>query len=457
MTEDAPKSEPGKQSLRAQLLRGGVAGFFLRAGSILASLLLTVTLARVLGPENYGVYVFVFSLITVLSLPVKMGLPTLILRETARADQAGDGALMFGIWRWSDQAMCVMNFGILLAVVVYLLFADYPADSTRISSLLWALPLIPLIAFAEAKSAAVRGLRWLFLGGAPDKIVRPVLLSGAVLFLYPLSPIQFDAKQVYILHAFVAGLTLGLIWWILARIKPSISGFETPSRRTRSWIAAILPLAAIAGLQMVSHNTDILMLGWLASDKEVGIYRVAWSGANIALFGLITANLVLQPYFARAWQAGDASRMQKLATVGARLSTATALPVLIVFWLGGTWLLTLVFGDEYTGAFYALMVLCLSQTVSALFGSVGNLLTMAGREKVALAGLALSTTVNVALNWFLIPLYGIEGAALATGISIAVWNVLLWIAAWSLMGIDSSLLGLRGSTKPLTRPGGDKT
>ncbi|SFQ62856.1 Membrane protein involved in the export of O-antigen and teichoic acid [Roseivivax halotolerans] len=423
-------------------MRGGIAGLAVRSGSIIAGLIASVTLARLLGPETYGVYAFVFSLITLIGLPVKMGLPTLILRETARADQADDGALMRGIWRWSDRAMALMAAVVLGLTGLYLWLIS-GIETPHMAALLWALPLVPLIGWAQARSAAIRGLRRVALGAAPDKVVRPLLLAAAVVLAAWTLSAPLSAAQVFAIHAGVAAIALLFASVILKRVAPRHVAAETPRTQPRAWIAAILPLAAIAGLQEISHNTDILMLGALASDADVGLYRVALSGANIALFGLTTANLVLQPYFARAWGAGDHRALQRLATVGARISVLSTLPILGLFWFGGIWLLGLIFGDAYAGAFWALILLCIGQSFSAFFGSVGSLLTMSGREWVALSGLGVSTLVNVGLNWLLIPIYGIEGAAFATGLSMIAWNVGLWGATWILLRIDSSALGLR--------------
>ena len=441
MVVEKPETHTQRNGLRAQLMRGGLAGISVRVGSVLAGLVASVTLARILGPDTYGVYAFVFSIIVLLGLPVKLGLPTLVLRETARADQSCDGAMMSGIWRWSDRAIAMMATIVLVLAGIYLwIFVE--TDTPRVSALIWALPLVPIIGLAEARGSAIRGLRYVARGTAPEKVIRPLLLAGIVACTALILTEPLSADRVYMIHSAAALIALLLATGILKRVRPHHPGENTPRTTPRAWLKAILPLSAIAGLQQISHNTDILMLGSLATDADVGLYRVALSGANLALFGLTTANLVLQPYFARAWGAGDYRQLQKLATVGARISFATTLPVLAVFWLSGTSLLTTVFGEAYSGVFGALIILCSSQVISAFFGSVGIILTMSGREWVALVGLVVSTVINVVLNWLLIPRYGIEGAAIATGISIAIWNFGLWAATWALMHIDSSPLGL---------------
>lgn len=440
-TQENRSNSTPQLRLRAELLRGGVAGVLIRAGAVLAGLIASVTLARLLGPETYGIYAFVFSLITLIGLPVKMGLPTLILRETARADQANDGALMNGIWRWADRAIALMASLVLGATGLYLWLVS-GTETPHMQALLWALPLVPLIGWAQARSSAIRGLRRVALGTAPDKIVRPILLAVVVALAVWTLSVPLSAAQVFAIHGGVAVVALLLASVIRKRTAPNHVSAQTPRTKPRAWIAAILPLAGIAGLQEISHNTDILMLGALATDADVGLYRVVLSLANVAVFGLTTVNLVMQPYFARAWSAGDHRALQRLAAAGARVSALATLPGVALFWVGGTWLLTLVYGDTYAAGYKALVILSIGQCVNALFATNGTLLTMSGKEWVVLSGLIASTLVNVALNWLLIPTHGIEGAAMATGVSIIIWNLSLWGVAWVLLRIDSSPLGI---------------
>lgn len=441
----AAKHRPDNESklrFRAQLLRGGVAGALARLGAVLAGLIASVTLARFLGPETYGIYAFVFSVITLIGLPVKMGLPTLILRETARADQANDEGLMKGIWLWSDRAIALMAVLVVGAVALYLWLA--PSNHTpRMQAMFWALPLVPLIGWAQARSAAIRGLRHVALGTVPDKVFRPLLLAMVVALVTLTFGAPLSAAHVFAIHGGVAFVALLLANVILQRTAPKYGATQQISTKSRAWITAILPLTAIAGLREISHNTDILMLGTLATDADVGIYRVALSVSNMAIFGLTTVILVLQPYFAQAWSGRDHHRLQQLASVGARVSVLTTLPFLLLFLVAGTSLLTLIFGDEYAEAFWPLIILCVGQSFSSFFGLNGTLLTMSGREWIALSGLAVSTVVNIGLNWVLIPAYGVQGAAMATGISIATWNLCLWAASWFLLRIDTTAIGLR--------------
>jgi len=65
------------------------------------------------------------------------------------------------------------------------------------------------------------------------------------------------------------------------------------------------------------------------------------------------------------------------------------------------------------------------------------LLNMTGNESVMARGLALAAALNVIMNLVLIPLFGIVGAALATALSITIFNLMMWNAAMRLLRINT--------------------
>ena len=98
--------------LLIQFPKTGLASMALMVGSTLLTALVAVFLARLLGPAGYGVYAFAFSLITVLAIPSQLGLPQLVVRETARSQVNGDWGLMRGLWRWSSLSVWLFSFAV---------------------------------------------------------------------------------------------------------------------------------------------------------------------------------------------------------------------------------------------------------------------------------------------------------------------------------------------------------
>jgi len=205
----------------------------------------------------------------------------------------------------------------------------------------------------------------------------------------------------------------------------------------RQWLKSSLPMALTSALLMVNNHADIIMIGWFSSPADVGIYRVATSGAALVIFGLTTINMVLGPYYARFHAHKEKERIQKLATNSARVVIAMTLPVVIAFLFFGEPLIGFIFGQEYLSAYLSLAIISVGQLMNAGFGSVGLLLVMTGHERETTKGVAVGTLSNVFLNAVLIPFYGIEGAAFATAVTLLTSNVLLWIAVARHLGIDT--------------------
>jgi O-antigen/teichoic acid export membrane protein len=113
------------------------------------------------------------------------------------------------------------------------------------------------------------------------------------------------------------------------------------------------------------------------------------------------------------------------------------LPVALVFLFFGKTLLNLVFGPEFIPAYEPLAILTVGQLINSATGSVGFLLMMTGYEQDTARGMAIAAVSNIVLNLVLVPLWGTKGAALASAITLVIWNVLLWLAVRRRLKINS--------------------
>ena len=127
-------------------------------------------------------------------------------------------------------------------------------------------------------------------------------------------------------------------------------------------------------------------------------------------------------------------------------STAVLLPIALFvvgfLFLFGEDVIRLLFGEPYLPAYVPLVILASGQLINVAFGSVGQFLTMTGHERDSLSSLGLSAVANVALNAILIPRYGGVGAAIATALSVVIWNVLLSIRLYRRLGLTPGPLKL---------------
>ncbi|MGB8274445.1 MAG: polysaccharide biosynthesis C-terminal domain-containing protein, partial [Alphaproteobacteria bacterium] len=173
-----------------------------------------------------------------------------------------------------------------------------------------------------------------------------------------------------------------------------------------------------------------------------GIYAVAIRAAELLTFVLAAVNTVIAPRVASYYYQGDSVRLQRLLSASARRALLLTLPLGLMLIIAGPWLLNTVFGAEYAPGAIAMAILAGAQLVNVAAGSVGLVLNMTGHERITAWGVGLAAILNIALNALLIPLWGIEGAAIATASSLVAWNLILWLAVRRHLGLRPSALGI---------------
>jgi len=423
--------------LKGKLLKGGIGSIGLKVSSTFLTLLTAVVVARTLGPEQYGIYAYVMALVSLLSLPALFGLPPLVVRETAKAHAHEQWGVMRGIWHWSSSLTTVLTLVIAVGALVAVWLLGDRFSELQIKTMFWGVLLVPLMTLGKLRGAALRGLQEVVQGQLPEMVVKPLLFI-AFIGVLAWQQVVLSASLVMAMQVLATLLAFIVGAWLLLQARPE-GVRENPAvvMRGKTWIKSAIPLALTSALQMVNKNVDIIMIGWYASSSDVGIYRVAVQGGLLVVFGLQSMNMVIGPYFARFYAKHEKDRLQKLATTSARVILLMTLPVVLLFMFWGEQVVAMVFGDEFVGAAMPLAIISVGQLMNAGFGSVGLVLGMTGYERETTKGVAVATVANVLLNMFLIPVYGINGAAFATAITLFVWNVLLWIAVARHVGVDT--------------------
>jgi O-antigen/teichoic acid export membrane protein len=433
------------QGLKGQLLRGGFWSLAIKLLSTVMALVLAIVLARLLGPEGFGIYSFAFALVTILAIPAQMGLPNLVVRETAKAQVAGRYDLMKGLWRWSSQMALIMSLVLIgLGALAAWLFAER-LGTEQANTLWWGLALIPLVALGNLRGAALRGLRKVVQGQLPEFVLRPLFFIVLALMAWAVYGATLGPAEAMMLHLIAALAAFIIGAWLLMRERPAelVAQKETTSQG-RLWLASAVPLAFFEGILVLHQNVGVMATGLMDTQEGAGVYRIAFQGALLVQFALSSANIVISPYIARMYEAKDMKRMQSMMTFTARTVFLFACIILVSLFVFGSSLIDLFIGKEYQGVYYPLLIMSLGNAVGALFSVVGVILNMTGNEKVVWRLLAVSLILNVFLCLIFVPVIGVNGAAAATACSMVLWKVTLWRKVRQLLGIDSSIIGMKG-------------
>ena len=408
-------------------LKRGIAGVALRVSGAVLSFILTVVLARTLGADGFGTYAYAMAIAMLGVMLAQIGLPVLVVRETARFHSADHWNRLRGLLFGSMFLVLGLSVFCLLVVLLLLEFAGDRIPAVNIGVMIPALGLIPMIAMNNVGGASLRGLGYAIKGQLAEQLVRPgvflaALLSVSAIAVAPdLTPsIAMTLHASAAIAAFLFGVVL-LVRALPDDLRRAKSDFSEWGRFRKS----LLPLSILVGLQAINGQTDLLMLGYFRDAADVGIYRVAHQSASVVNLTLFAIGLTVEPTIARLHISGEPAKLQRVVTLTARMAFALSAFMTVFLIVFGQFLLDTVFGSTYTDSFVPLTILCIGQVALAYAGWSVLMLNMSGNERVTATMTAYAALGNVIANALLIPPLGMYGAAIATASTLFAWKVTL--------------------------------
>lgn len=303
-----------------------------------------------------------------------------------------------------------------------------------------ALPTLLLLSLTAVNQAYLQGLKRVLRSQFAEKIVRPLLMILIIaLFLY--SGKTISAPELIWLNVALIAITALLSFWFVRSSAPDLWENITSDFESRYWLASAFGFFSMGVLSVLNARIDILLLGALRSNHDVGVYNVVLKLSELGNFFLVIVNFIVAPMVAALYKKGAMAQLQKIVTRSAQVVLATTLPLLIGFIVFRKPLL-LLFGAQFLNGQQAFVILCLGQLLNILFGSVGTLLLMSGHQKFSILSLAISLVVNVLLNILLTPRYGTTGTAIASATGIGLWNLLMYFFARTKLKIRTTAFGM---------------
>lgn len=214
----------------------------------------------------------------------------------------------------------------------------------------------------------------------------------------------------------IMGLTANPQGKLLKKVLPPFS--LSPHLR------ASLPMLAGGIGFMVLNLTDRLMLRFLDSTTQLGVYDIVLRLSNLTLLGTLSLNAMAEPKFAEFYAQKAIDKLHRFANRMTWTGMVISIPVIgALGFFSDFWLGLFGHGEDFLPGRYSLYILLLSQLFSVICGAVLVLLNMTGHQRSVQTILLTAALMNIILNALLIPVLGIDGAAWSTTISTVVWNV----------------------------------
>ncbi len=402
-----------------------------KGGSLALTLGVSVLLARTLGPDAYGTYVFVTATLMLAAIPAFCGWPNLVVRHTARYQVEERWALIAGLLRTAT--LWVLGVGGLITLG-FLWLPGVPADDPALGRLLrLGVALVILVGLVKVTSAGLRGLHQPLRAQLPEMLVQPLAQVLLLLALTAASALTASTAVVSLVASFALAAAVTRVSWWRSEVRRAGGEHATD---TRNWFREWPLFAAVSFTSLVSAQVAIVVLGWLADPAAVALLRVGERAAQLVAVPLLVVNLVLAPVIARAHRLGDRAALQATSDSAIRWSLLAALPLALLLLLFGEPVLGWLFGADYAAAAVPMGILVVAQVVNVLMGSVAMLLNMSGNQRHTLLGFLVGLAVNLGGCFLLIPRLGMTGAALAVAAATITWNLMLAVKVRRLLDLD---------------------
>lgn len=367
-----------------------------------------VWLARYLQPGPYGIFNYAIAFVALFSPIATLGLDGIVVRNLVTHPSKKEKIL--------GTAFC-LRLGGSFAGFLFLFAAVYllrPHDNlTR-----WLVGILG----AGLVFQAFEVIRFWFESQVQSKyVVYARNIAFCTIAFLKVVLILIQAPLIAFAWAMLAEMILSATGFAIAyhlkgnRIKlwrwdPS----EAKSLIIESWPLFLSGLAIIVYMRI-----DQVMLGNMIGDKEVGIYSAAVRISEIWYFIPVAIVSSVAPSIIEAKKIGEDLYYQRIGNLF-RFMTGIAYGIAFLMTLFSNRLIMLLFGPNYAGAGIVLAIHTWASIFVFLGVARGPWIINEGLMKLSLYSTIIGATSNVVLNLFLIPSFGIVGAAIATLASYAV-------------------------------------
>ena len=444
MTDPSVAQKPASQvrqakSLRAHWLHSAGVGVLLQGMGLMLAFASSVLVARLLGPHGLGQYSYALAIVAVLSVLATLGLPTVIARFLATYQAKEEWGQARGLLRLSN--FLIGASGVFLGLC--LVFVGMVLDGGRQEVLYFlAAPLVVVLAWTSLRQRALQALHRPLAAQLPEQIIKHTVflaIGGSLWVAGHQFVTQSDGVMAVWLASGMASFLFGTV--LLRRLSPPEIREAGPRYEPGIWFAVALPIFIADVLGVLLGNSGTIILGWLRSPEEVGLYQVALRLSGLMLVLLGASNWALAPWFARFHATGEKDRLQGVVTRTTRAIFAATLVMYLVMFLWGEALLGVFFGETFVAAYPVLLILGAGQLVNVASGPVVNLLAMTGGQRELAWSVAVAAILNIIMCILLIPVLGMVGAALSMALTTSTYNVLLAMVVRRRSGVAATILG----------------
>ncbi|MBE6500181.1 MAG: flippase [Methanobrevibacter thaueri] len=364
----------------------------------------TVLIARYLGVNEYGVLGFAISLTGILAITADLGIYTHIVRHIA-TDYDSAPKYLGNIIPFK----CLLAIGtfILTTIILIVLKSN---ELTITVSLLFTIEMI-IKSFINLLNGSFQAFEEGKYQGIGNSLLNLLLL------IFILIAIFTDLGIYGISISYILANIIALIYLYYSFtdniVKPK---FEFDKTFCRNILIASLPFTATIILYSIYYSIDVVMLNQLVGDYATGIYNATYKLISVLTVFYSVYSSVVYPVMSKLFK-NDKKLLIVSFEKSLKYLMLVMVPLAVATMYYSSDLIFLIYGHEYDAASSALSILIWTVCLLFVNGVCNNLLNASYKEVTITKIYAIAAVFNVVLNFFLIPHYSYNGAAVATVLS----------------------------------------
>jgi O-antigen/teichoic acid export membrane protein len=405
------------------------------AGMLVGSVLryvLQIIVARNLGPGLFGLFVLGLTLFKILGMLSELGLPNGLVRFIAIYSGLKDSPRLKGIIKLSLRSsfLAALVIGFATFLLSRFLAEQIFKEPGLIPVLKLVALLIPFSTLTTMLVFTLQGFKVLQFKIAVREIFEPLF---RLVFVLLALMVGWKLLGIFLVYLAASVLACWLGFYFLRRIFPEITDRRVvPVFETRKLFSFSWPLLFIFFFGYLLLWTDTIILALYRSTVEVGIYGAAQRTALLSSMIITAFNSIFAPIAADLYNRQRQSELKTLFQTVTKWTLLITAPVCIAIILFSREILG-IFGATFSAGSLPMIILLMAWMIHSSMSSAGLVLTMSGRSKLQLANVTFLLTLNIILNFMLIPELGARGAALATAISIILFDIISVVEVASIM------------------------
>lgn len=409
-----------------KIVKGAGIAFLGLAISKLFGYIYRILIARV-GTEEYGLFsigIAVFSLLTTICL---LGLKGGILRYVSFYKSREDYGKVKGVILFSIKTILPLSF--IVGVILFIfsrqisLYIFHKEDLAVVLQILAF--AIPFAAFKEIASSVFYAFQEVRYEVYSKNIVENFLkiISVFVLIILGFKVVGFAISYVFavIFSGIMAFYFLG------KKVFPLFNSTIKSIYIKKELIKFSLPLLFTTLISPLMQWIDTLMLGSFKTSSEVGIYNAALPTASLLFF---VPSILLTLYVPVLTDVYAQDKKEIFFSLYKRITKwifSTNIVLLGIFYLFSINILNALFGSDYLSGSAALLILSTGYFINYIFSTSAKVLMIFKKTNIIFLNTIVILLLNILLNFYLIPLYGINGAAMATSFSLIMESILVLV------------------------------